>query len=110
VTANVSPQTLPTATGFAIRCALAALQERDLPGQFDQGSQIGHMSTGGLHRAVAPDCRFSWNRDPAERRNPRVRRESLPGFKCQTRSTRSDELEEEIAVAQARRADSRPHR
>lgn len=31
MTANVSPQTLPTATGFAIRCALAALQERDLP-------------------------------------------------------------------------------
>jgi AraC-like DNA-binding protein len=28
---SASPQTLPTATGFAIRCAVAALQERELP-------------------------------------------------------------------------------
>src|SRR5271155_167026 len=31
VTENAPPQTLPTVTGFAIRCALAALQEHDIP-------------------------------------------------------------------------------
>ena len=31
MTASASPQRLPTVTGFAIRCAFAALQERDLP-------------------------------------------------------------------------------